>query len=195
VAGHARAVGRADNNSRLLFGEPLKLLHGRYLLCQDAERLWLLDARSLLTQVNKKRLSESLAEGELKSRPLLLPQRVNLDEQRLEQLINAMSRVRRFGFELSQVDDSAVLLRAAPMLLQSSAPDVLLYSFIEHLHADDETLLLMLAEAAAQASPLSASGVALREWLSIQFNLLGDISKDVPWARSAGCTDLASLAR
>ena len=183
VAGNARAVGRADNNSRLLFGEPLQLLHGRYLLCQEAERLWLLDARSLLTQVNKKRLSESLAEGELKSRPLLLPQRVNLDEQRLEQLINAISRVRRFGFDLSQVDDSAVLLRAAPMLLQSSAPDVLLYSFIEHLHADDDTLLLMLAEAAAQASPLSASGVALREWLSIQLNLLGDISKDVPWAR------------
>ena len=183
MAGNARAVGRADNNSRLLFGEPLQLLHGRYLLCQEAERLWLLDARSLLTQVNKKRLSESLAEGELKSRPLLLPQRVNLDEQRLEQLINAISKVRRFGFELTQVDDSAVLLRAAPMLLQTSAPDVLLYSFLEHLHADDETLLLMLAEAAAQASPLSASGVALREWLSIQLNLLGDISKDVPWAR------------
>lgn len=183
VAGNTRMTGRADNNSRLLFGEPLQLLHGRYLLCQDAEQVWLLNVRALLAQVNKKRLTEALAEGELKSRPLLLPQRVSLDAAQLALLQPAMSRAGRFGFEISPLDDDTLLLRAAPMLLQTSAPDVLLYSFIEHLQADDETLLLMLAETAAQASPLTANGLALREWLAIQFNLLGDISKDVPWAR------------
>lgn len=183
IAGNARVAGRAGSNSRLLFGEPLQLLHGRYLLCQDSEQLWLLNVRTLLAQVNKKRLTEALAEGELKSRPLLLPQRVSLDEEQLTLLHQAMSRVSRFGFEISLLDEGTLLLRAAPMLLQTSAPDVLLFSFIEYLQADDEVLLLMLAETAAQASPLAANGIGLREWLAIQFNLLGDISKDVPWAR------------
>jgi DNA mismatch repair protein MutL len=183
VSSNAGVAGRVSNTSRLLFGEPMQLLHGRYLLCQEAEQLWLLDARALLTQVNKKRLTESLGEGELKSRPLLLPQRVSLDEQRLGQLTGAKSRVARFGFDLTPIDNRHVLLRAAPMLLQTSAPDVLLYTFIEYMDTDDESLLLKLAEAAAQASPLSASGAVLREWLSIQLNLLGDISKSVPWAR------------
>jgi DNA mismatch repair protein MutL len=183
VSSNAGVAGRTQNIGRLLFGEPLILLHGRFLLCQEAEQLWLLDARALLTAVNKKRLAESLGEGELKSRPLLLPQRVSLNGEQLEQLTEAMSRARRFGFELNRLDDGVILVRAAPLLLQTSAPDVLLYTLIEHQQTDDETLLLMLAEVAAQASPLPASGVALREWLSIQFNLLGDISKDVPWAR------------
>jgi DNA mismatch repair protein MutL len=183
VMGNAGVAGRSTNTGRLLFGEPLQLLHGRFLLCQEMEQLWLLDARALLAQVNKKRLAESLGEGELKSRPLLLPQRVSLDEEQLEQLTGTMSRVRRFGFELSQLDDCTVLLRAAPLLLQTSAPDALLYAFIQHMRADDETLMLILAEAAAQASPLPASGIALREWLSLQLNLLGDISRSVAWAR------------
>jgi DNA mismatch repair protein MutL len=183
VSSNAGVAGRPDNADRLLFGEPLQLLHGRFLLCQEPEQLWLLDARALLTQVNKKRLAKSLGEGELKSRPLLLPQRVSLDEERLEQLTESMTRIKRFGFELSQIDDGTVLLRAAPLLLQTSAPDVLLYTFIQHIQVDDEALMWALAEAAAQASPLPASGVALREWLSVQLNLLGDISKSVPWAR------------
>lgn len=184
VKGNAGAAVRPVGERRLLFGEPLQLLHRRYLLCQDARQLWLLDARALLTQVNKQRLTEALAAGELKSRPLLLPQRLELDAKRQAQLISMLPRLNRFGFDLSEIDDSHILLRAAPLLLQTSAPDVLLYTAIEHLHADDESLLGALAETAAKASPLSASGASLREWLAIQFNLLGDISKNVPWARA-----------
>ncbi|MDT8404892.1 DNA mismatch repair endonuclease MutL [Sulfuriflexus sp.] len=184
VTGSAGTAGRPTGERRLLFGEPLQLLHRRYLLCQDARQLWLLDARALLTQVNKQRLTEALAAGELKSRPLLLPQRLELDAKRQAQLISMLPRLNRFGFDLSEIDDSHILLRAAPLLLQTSAPDVLLYTAIEHLHADDESLLGALAETAAKASPLSASGASLREWLAIQFNLLGDISKNVPWARA-----------
>lgn len=189
---HYRETGRPNNNGRLLFGEPLHLLHGRYLLCQEDERVWLLDARALLVQVNNKRLTESLGEGELKSRPLLLPQRIPLDEFRIQKLVTSMSQVRRFGFELTPVDNEHVLLRAAPMLLQTSAPDVLLFSLLEYLDADDTKVLSVLAEAAAQASPLSASGIALREWLSIQLNLLGDLSRDVTWARLLDAESLQS---
>ena len=184
VTRNAGATVRPAGERRLLFGEPLQLLHRRYLLCQDARQLWLLDARALLTQVNKQRLAEALAAGELKSRPLLLPQRLELDVKRWTQLVGMLPRLNRFGFDLSMIDDSHILLRAAPLLLQTSAPDVLLYTAMEYLQADDESLLGALAETAAKASPLSASGASLREWLAIQFNLLGDISKNVPWARA-----------
>ena len=183
ASSNAGMAKQANKSSRLLFGEPLQLLHSRYLLCQEEKQLWLLDARALLTEVNKKRLSESFVEGDMKSRPLLLPQKLQLDEKPYKKLSRHIEQVTRFGFELTLKDAGHVLLRAAPMLLQTSSSDVLLYSLVEHIDENDDVILSKLSEAGALSSPLSSSEVALRQWLGIQFNLLGDISKDVAWAR------------
>jgi len=153
------------------------------LLCQEEKQIWLLDARALLTEVNKRRLTEAFTEGVLKSRPLLLPQRLSFDQATLEKISKFSDQITRFGFELTETGDGHVLLRTAPMLLQTAASDVILYSLIENLGDSDDVVLLKLAESAAQGSPLSSNGIALREWLSIQFNLLGDLSKTVAWAR------------
>lgn len=174
---------RSKKSKRLLFGEPLQLLHNRYLLCEEEKQLWLLDLRTLLTAVNKKRLSQSLNDGALKMRPLLLPQRLAFDAAVLEKLSLATQQATRLGFDVKQIDAGHVILRAAPMLLQTSASDVLLYSLLENLGESDESIVFKLAEAAAQATPLSTHTRALRDWLSIQFNLLGNISKRVTWAR------------
>ncbi|WP_126455893.1 DNA mismatch repair endonuclease MutL [Sulfuriflexus mobilis] len=172
------------HSRRLPFGEPLQLLHRRFLLCRDEERLWLLDTQGLLTAMNNKRLQQALVDtGMIKSRPLLLPQRIMLKAGQVEQLMSASQRMSRLGFELTQVDDGTLLLRTAPMLLQTAPAEALLQAVLSHLHADDQTVLQRLAEAAAITSPLPESVPALREWLGVQLNMLDVLPATVPWAR------------
>lgn len=128
---------------------------GRYLVFEEGDELLIVDGRVVREEQLRRRMAEQLQQAALPARPVLIPLTLHLSESVVAGVEQQQTILSRFGFELTPVSASSVLLRKVPIVagqadLQAMLP-LLFDSWIQSMDAADEQVLLtMLAEAIAR---------------------------------------------
>ncbi len=158
-----------------VLGEPVGLLHRDYLLSRSGDRWFVTDRREGARRLALRHFERG---GEIRRRPLLLPQSVTLS--------GPVEGLDELGVELEPLGDSQWVLRAVPALLGESAGETLARQLPEWLASAGELpeLLASCAEPPRDGS-LKALAAELRELES----LAGD---HPPWRELDGAA-LATL--
>ena len=98
-----------------LFGNLLMIVHERFALTTQHQKVFLIDLQmAIATWVS----SFWLGEPEIKSLPLLIPQRLELRQRELAAYKKNEEAFSSLGFELSLTEDKNLLIRKIPSLLQ-----------------------------------------------------------------------------
>ena len=149
-------------------------LHKRFIVAENRQGLVLIDARQAQQQLIVQKLNQDLAEGNVQSRPLLIPKTVLISEQQAASVETSQAVLTRFGFDLSLNGPTSVLLRMVPLVLAGADMQALTSRLLDYLsdeksqYGQKETtasLLPALAEIAAHSQELESSPESLNRLL------------------------------
>ena len=145
----------ATTNSADVFGRSLALVDDRYLVFFTAGELRGLDLRDTWATVIARRLDMRTAERP-SARPLLIPERLSLDERIFD--ADLKQRLGALGFDLDDLGAAGYVLRSIPAVL----PDITAATFCRDLPVavqDSDTLTVAVARATAAAIELGDLGL------------------------------------
>ncbi|MGD8925396.1 MAG: hypothetical protein PVG20_01015, partial [Thioalkalispiraceae bacterium] len=141
-AGYSSALAehsaRYQNNSDTRFGNVLAIVAGQFALTQNQERFFLLDMQALLVAWLQTHWQEQRAKNEIKSLPLLLPERLPLEQDQLEQYKQSENVLSAMGFDLHLLDEPTLLIRKIPSWLQYYDIVQLLQQFLSRPSGDND---------------------------------------------------------
>ena len=100
------------------FGELLSIVAGRFALTQNQQRLFLIDLKAGTAKWLASSWLTAWQRQEVKTLPLLIPQRLPLTKQALASYQEQGEKLASLGFELTLLDDTTLLIRKIPSLTQ-----------------------------------------------------------------------------
>ncbi len=120
-------------------GAAIAQVFDTYILAVSAEGcLVLVDQHAAHERLTHEALSTQLAEGGIRSQPLLLPAVVDLPHADAARLVAAAPRLARLGLELEGFGPGAILVRALPAVLGTPEPRPLLQDLADALAEDGD---------------------------------------------------------
>ncbi len=124
-------------------GRPLAQLLSTYILAEAPDgALVLVDQHAAHERLTHEALKAQLAEGAVRSQPLLLPAVVERPAADIARLLEAAPALARLGLEIEGFGPGAMLVRALPALLGNPDPAPLLADLAEELAESGEGLAL-----------------------------------------------------
>jgi len=188
-----REVRRTE--STLPFGDVSAVVEGRFVICTTTQRSFLVDVERLQQSVLAERLQEQLGAGVIDSRPLLVPERINVTEQHAAIIDEHADVFTALGFELTLGGQTIALLRRAPVVLQASQQSPLVLALFETILSGEDPLscsIDKLAKVAAANTALPSGMRNVQTWLA---KLAGDvdIATNPTWLRQLDTETLATF--
>ena len=127
----ASSMAPAASNLELPLGHALAQLQGVFILAQNHLGLVLVDAHAAHERVLYEKFKHELAEGEIASQGLLVPEQVILNEDAVEALSTRFGELRTYGVVLDRISPTAIAVRALPPLLARQDVAALLREFAD----------------------------------------------------------------
>ena len=127
----------------------IQMVDNRWIIAADGNRLSITDARAAAYSLTCELLSSASSENVLASRPLLVPEPVQLDPD----CRFAVERLVRYGFTLDPIGPARFVLRTVPVRLLAIDTPALVVALTDLLSAEmsDAALVQALAHCVAQA--------------------------------------------
>jgi len=100
------------------FGNILTIVDDRFALTQQQQRLFLIDLKAAASKWVSLELFAGLKTNQIKSLPLLIPQRLTLTKQAAANFSKRNKELTLLGFELSLTENESLLIRKVPSLAQ-----------------------------------------------------------------------------
>ncbi len=157
--GDYAALMDGTGNATSPLGNTLGQLHGRFLLAQNELGLILLDMPAAWRSVTQSRLRLALAQGQLKSQPLLVPVSVELTHGLADVAEEKPQLLRRLGFDVVRNGPASVAVHRVPALLREAEPQALVKSALAALAKDfpngaaGSDLVALIPELTADVAP------------------------------------------
>ena len=124
------------------FGKAINILHNRYVISQsESQGLLLLDLQQLNTQLRQQQLEHAIESDTLKTRPILVPIKLDLDSSQFALAQQHESNLKQLGIELhflSTGQSNHIIIKSIPSLLAHVDVKSLLHALIDSL-ADDSS--------------------------------------------------------
>jgi DNA mismatch repair protein MutL len=139
------AVREVPEPGRGLRFQELRLLGqllATYLVLESPDGLVLVDQHAAHERVLFERLRERWREGKVERQALLVPETLELAPARAARLAAASGALERLGFELEPFGESALVVRALPMLLAGREPRKLAETLADELEAGESERIL-----------------------------------------------------
>lgn len=99
-------------------GFALAQLQGVYILAQNRDGLVLVDMHAAHERITYERLKKSLADGCLRTQPLLVPQSIRVADDEVELAIRHRELFLGLGLEIDRGGPQSLILRQIPVILQ-----------------------------------------------------------------------------
>ena len=124
--------GLLDNSFPAL-GYAKAQLQDTYILSETQEGIILIDQHAAHERVIYEKLKKELETGGVHSQPLLLPEIIQLGKKECRALQGRANALQKVGFEIEEMDEESILLRAIPVLMLSPRTRSLPSSFLTSL--------------------------------------------------------------
>ncbi|NQW11360.1 MAG: DNA mismatch repair endonuclease MutL [Alphaproteobacteria bacterium] len=132
----------AGNHEAHPLGAARAQLHANYIVAQTADGMVIVDQHAAHERLVYERMKAALAEGDIPSQALLLPEVVELDEASVDRLIKRADEFGKLGLVIEGFGPGAVVVRAVPALLGQTDVAGLIRDLAEDLAETDEALAL-----------------------------------------------------
>ncbi len=149
--------------SESYFGSLQTLLLDRFALTQSAVGLYLIDVQSAQASLHCRHWQQAYAATKIKTRPLLIPQRLQLNASQRTSYEQQQALLAELGFELTAMSPAQVLLRGIPVWLQGFDSPQLLLCMLES-NLSRETVFATL-ERCLLMQRLDISSIDFRQFL------------------------------
>ena len=118
-------------------GSPRALqIHNRYLVVENEDGLEVIDQHALHERILYEQLRDKVAQRELESQRLLVPEPVDLAGSEAALLLEHQDMLAQLGLELEPFGGETVLVAAYPAMLANFSPREVLGSLVEQLQAE-----------------------------------------------------------
>lgn len=123
-----------DVKNRLISSpDPVSIMQGRFILLQEVEQLVLIDAYQARKLILCQRLYEAFENDRIKSRPLLVPLNITVDEPDLTLILEYTEILQTLGIDVDQIAVDVLLVREIPVLLVDADITAMIRNIIEHI--------------------------------------------------------------
>jgi DNA mismatch repair protein MutL len=127
----------ADENGQTPpLGFAIGQLNGVYVLAQVEDGLIIVDMHAAHERIGYERLKTSLADGELRRQPLLVPVVVHVSPAEADLADTHAAFMERLGLVVSRLGDGSLAVREIPAMLQGSDPEQLLRDVLADLGSE-----------------------------------------------------------
>ena len=167
---------------------PTSLLHGEYLLAEDADGPVLVHLPTARERLLRRRLEQACADGPPAMRPLLVPVQAKVGGKAAAGLERSRDGLAGIGFDVDRISTDTVVVRQVPVVLEMADPEAVLPGLLAELlradgPADAPAALARVARHAAAGGDIAPDDLA---------GLLAEGPGEPPaWVR----LDRATLAR
>ena len=117
-------------------------IHETYIVSQTRDGLIVVDQHAAHERIVYEKLKASLAKNGVQRQILLIPEIVEMDEARVEQLLSRSEELASFGLAIESFGPGAIAVRETPSLLGRTNAGGLLRDLAEHMAEWDEALPL-----------------------------------------------------
>ncbi|QEG36742.1 DNA mismatch repair endonuclease MutL [Bythopirellula goksoeyrii] len=132
-----RRLDASDSAVPAPLGTPRALqIHNRYLVVENEDGLEVIDQHALHERILYEQLRDKVAQGELESQRLLVPEPVDLAGSEAAVLLENQALLSQLGLELEPFGGETVLVAAYPAMLANFSPREVLGSLVEQLQAE-----------------------------------------------------------
>lgn len=153
----------AGSSGESWFGQVQVILLNRFVLTQSAQKQFLIDASRAQALLSVQHWQQAYARDQIKQRPVLIPQRVQLDMSQRRQYEQQQMLLSGIGFDLTQVSPGELLVRAVPSWLQGfDSQRVLLALLVNEI---DEQNVFGIIEEQLLSQQFALQSIDFRHWL------------------------------
>ena len=124
-------VETRHSQDTMYFGHVQAVLLNRFILTQSPTAAYLIDVNRAQALLSCRYWQQAYESGEIKNRPLLIPQRLQLSERQRHHYEQQHTLLAALGFDLTQNSPGQFLLRAIPVWLQGFDSQSLLLSLLD----------------------------------------------------------------
>ncbi|MDZ4657354.1 MAG: DNA mismatch repair endonuclease MutL [Bythopirellula sp.] len=110
-------------------------IHNRYLVVENADGLEVIDQHALHERILYEQLREKVAQGQLESQRLLVPEPVDMAGSEAGLLLEHREVLAQLGLEIEPFGGETVLVAAYPAMLANFSPREVLLGLVEQLQA------------------------------------------------------------
>lgn len=110
--------GLYQSNTESRFGSLLTVLYQRFAITQQQQHVYLLDLQLAVASWISSQWQDAFEKNEIKSLPLLIPERLRLDHAELQVFKQNNDNMKALGFELGLIEPDNLLIRKIPSLLE-----------------------------------------------------------------------------
>jgi len=128
---------RVDDAAQLTPHAPLALqIHNRYLVVENEDGLEVIDQHALHERILYELLKDKVAQGQLESQRLLVPEPVDLAASEAAKILEHRELLSQLGLEIEAFGGETVLVAAYPAMLANFSPREVIQSLAEQFQAD-----------------------------------------------------------
>jgi len=154
--GDASPEQQADDEAAGMppLGLAIGQLHGVYVLAQNSVGLVVVDMHAAHERITYERLKAALAEGGVRSQPLLVPESLGVSAREADLAEEHRPLLAQLGLELDRLGRETLVVRSVPVLLQGAdarrlvqdlLSDLVVYGTSERLRQEINSVLATLA--------------------------------------------------
>ncbi len=165
-------------------GSPVMLLSENILITRYAGGFRLVDFYNLRKYFLYTVLAEEIKSGEIKSRPLLVPVALKLNDKKIDVVLSCQESLLKMGFDTTQSGPLSITVRSIPTLLPAIDIDRAIQIFIKNYHpgsAFDLQIMLELVGEMIEISLADSNEILSMDEVKVllkQFKIL-----DLPFAK------------
>ena len=108
-------------------------LHAIYILAETENGIILVDAHAAHERITYERLKTQYHQGSVPSQPLLLPLKIQVNQEEADLVEQQQAFFEQLGFEVNRIAPEAIVLRATPILLGKQDMDSLIKDILADL--------------------------------------------------------------
>lgn len=165
LAGESQSVSSSDSlaGGQSWFGQVQAVLLDRFIVTQSPQALFLLDVSRIQALLSVWQWQQAYRQDQIKQRPMLIPQRLQLNLNQRQQYVRQQRLLTGLGFDLTQLGPGELLLRAVPSWLQGFDSQRLLLALLAN--EVDEQAVFGLIETQLLLQQYDLNGIDFRRWL------------------------------
>ena len=120
-------------NQKTFSPDPVSIMQGRFILLQENNQIILIDAYQARILILSQRLNAALEKDGIKSRPLLVPLNISVNEPDIKILLEYAELLQTLGIVVDQLAADVLLVREIPVLLADADITAMIRNIIDYI--------------------------------------------------------------
>lgn len=113
---------------------PIGQLHGKYILAESSDALFIIDQHAAEERFNFERIRNQIKNNIIESSPLLIPTMINLKSSELHNADKLIESMQAIGLIIEEFSDSSLVVREVPLYLLNADVEEFVLNVLDYIN-------------------------------------------------------------